>query len=51
MKKVSYTEHKTNEEVLNLVGKKRVLIETIIRRKKNWIGHVLRGEGDYRRKV
>ena len=45
MQKVSYTEHKTNEEVLNLVGEKRVLIETIIRRKKNWIGHVLRGEG------
>ena len=45
MEKISYTKHITNEEVLNRVSETRVLIETILRRKKNWIGHVLRGEG------
>ena len=45
IEKISYTEHITNEEVLNRVSETRVLIETILRRKKNWIGHVLRGEG------
>ena len=33
----------TNEEVLNKVGEKRSLINTITRRQKNWIGYVLRG--------
>ena len=42
---ISYTEHVTNEEVLNRVSETRVLIKMILRRKKNWIGHVLRGEG------
>ena len=46
IEKISYTEHITNEEVLNRVSEIRVLIETILRRKKNWIDHVLRGEGN-----
>jgi len=45
MEKVSYKDRKTNEEVLDIVGEKRSLIKTIVRRKKNWIGHILRGEG------
>src|SRR5579863_120853 len=45
MEKVSYKDRKTNEEVLDMVGEKRSLLETIVRRKKNWIGHILRGEG------
>ena len=44
MEKISWKDRKTNDEVLNLVGERRCLIETIMRRKKNWIGHVLRGE-------
>src|SRR5580698_10282718 len=42
MEKVSYKNRKTNEEVLDIVGEERSLIETIVRRKKNWIGHILR---------
>lgn len=43
--KVNWTEKKTNEEVLAMVGEERMLLTTIMRRKKNWMGHVLRGEG------
>ena len=42
---MSWTDKKTNEEVLRAVGEDRYLVERIIRRKKNWIGHVVRGEG------
>ena len=45
MAKVSWTEKKTNEELLRMTGQNRKLIETIVDRKKNWIGHVLRGDG------
>ena len=40
---IKWQDHITNEEVLNKVGEKRSLINTITRRQKNWIGHVLRG--------
>lgn len=43
--KVNWSDRKTNVEVLEMVGEERILIETIMRRKKNWMGHVLRGEG------
>ena len=42
MEKISYTEHKTNEEVLARVEERRLILETILNRKKKWIGHVLR---------
>ena len=42
---IKWTERITNETVLQRVGEKRELITTIIKRKKNWIGHVLRGGG------
>jgi hypothetical protein len=42
---VYWTETITYEEVLRRVGEKRTMAETIVRRKKNWIGHVMRGEG------
>ena len=45
MEKISWTEHRTNEDVLKMVGEKRTLVDAILRRKKNWIGHILRGEG------
>lgn len=35
---------RTNEKVLDMVDESRVLMEMIIRRQKNLIGHVLRGE-------
>src|ERR1043165_1859263 len=44
MEKVSWTEHVTNEEVLQRVEEKRSLITTLRERQKNWIGHILRGD-------
>src|SRR6218665_1564 len=44
MEKVSWTEHKTNEEILKTIGEERSLIRTIKSRQKKWIGHTLRGE-------
>ena len=45
MERISWTDKITNEEVLRRVGEKRIMVETIARRKKNWIGHIMRGEG------
>ena len=45
MERVSWEDKKTNEEVLCSVGEERSLIDTIRKRKKNWIEHVVRGEG------
>ena len=45
MERVSWKDRKKNEEVLDMVGAKRSIVETIVKRKKNWIGHILRGEG------
>ena len=45
MKRISWTDKITNEEVLRRVGEKRTIFETIVRRKKNWIGHIMRGDG------
>jgi hypothetical protein len=41
--KISWTEHKTNDDVLKIVQEERTMIDTIRRRQKNWIGHILRG--------
>ena len=45
MARVSWKDKKTNEEVLQMVGESRNLLQTILERKKNWIGLVLRGDG------
>ena len=45
MEKISYTERVTNEEVLRRVGEERQLLNLIRNRKKNWIEHILRGDG------
>src|SRR6476661_4218914 len=45
MGKVSWMDKRTNEKVLSSMNKKRSLIKTIWDRKKNWIGHVVRGAG------
>ena len=45
MAKISWMDKKTNEEVLRMVGQSRKLLEAILERKKNWMGHVLRGNG------
>ena len=38
-------DHISNKEMLKRVKERRSLIETIVRRKQNWIDHVLRGCG------
>src|SRR6218665_1563021 len=42
---------KTNEEVLQMVQEERSLMDVIWRRKKNWIGHILRGESLLRKDI
>src|SRR6218665_2198444 len=44
MEKISWIDMKTNEEVLQMVQEERSIMDVIWRRKKNWIGHILRGE-------
>ena len=43
MEGISWKDRVTNDEVLNRVNEVRILRETIRRRKKNWLGHILRG--------
>jgi hypothetical protein len=45
MERISWRDHVTNEAVLDTVGEKRCLVESIRNRKKGWIGHVVRGGG------
>ena len=45
MEGVSWQDKVTNEEVLSIVGEERAIIRTIMNRKKNWIGHILRTPG------
>ena len=45
MEKISWKDLKTSDEVLLLVGEERNLVKTIEKRKKNWIGHIVRGNG------
>src|SRR6476661_7270689 len=42
---VSWMDKRTNEEALSSMNEKRRLIKTLWDRKKNWIGHVVRGNG------
>ena len=42
--KVSWIDKKTNEEILAMVDESRELMNTIDKRERSWIGHVLRGE-------
>ena len=44
MEKVSWREHKTNEEILQKVGEERSLLKTIRERQRKWIGHIMRGD-------
>ena len=44
MEKVSWMDKKTNEQVLREVGEERRLLQSVEKRKRNWIGHVVRGE-------
>jgi replicative superfamily II helicase len=41
MEKISWTNHVRNEEVLQRVKEEKNILQTITRRKANWIGHIL----------
>ena len=41
-KKISWTDHARNEEVLLRVKEQRNILHEICKRKANWIGHILR---------
>jgi len=45
MLKISWKEKQTNENALQSVEQKRSLVDTISRRKKNLLGHIMRREG------
>ena len=42
MEKMKWSEKVTNEQVLDRIGEKRTLLINILRRKSNWISHILR---------
>ena len=42
MEKIKWLEKVTNEQVVECRGEKRTLLNNILRRKTNWIGHYLR---------
>ena len=45
MEKISWRDRVRNEEVLRRVGEHHTALATIWKRKMNWIGHIMRGEG------
>src|SRR2546425_1225815 len=45
LKKTSWRDKVHNDEVFVRVNEERCLIKTIRQRQKNWMGHVLRGDG------
>ena len=42
MDKIKWSEKVTNEQILDRMGEKRTVLNNILRRKVNWIGHILR---------
>ena len=42
MMKVLWTEHKTNEEILQMAETEREIMDTVRSRQKRWLGHILR---------
>ena len=45
MEKIPWVDKVTNVDVLKRVEEKRALLEEVLKRQKQWIGHVLRGDG------
>ena len=40
--KIKWSEKVTNEQMLDRIGEKRRLLNSILRRKANWFGHIVR---------
>jgi len=45
MERISWTEKITHEKVLRSIEEKLSMVETIVRRKKNGMEHIMRGTG------
>ena len=41
MNKIKWSEKVSNEQVLERIGEKRTLLNNILHRKANWIGHII----------
>ena len=41
MERIKWSEKVTNEQVLECIGEKRMLLNNILRKKANWIGEIL----------
>jgi len=44
MERISWVEHRNNEEIPKMVDEKRSLIGIIRSRQRNWLGHIMRGD-------
>jgi len=42
MEKIKWSEKVTNKQVLGHIGEKRTLLNNILCKKANWVGHILR---------
>ena len=50
MLRLSYTKHKTNEEVLDMLGTEKQLLSNIVKRKCQYCGHLVR-QNDLQRQL
>src|SRR3954467_1188998 len=44
MERIIWSEKKTNEQVLSPVREERHLLENVVKRKKTWVGDIVRGQ-------
>ena len=42
MEGIKWSDKVTTEEIIKRIGEKRTLLNNVLRRKANWIGHILR---------
>ena len=42
IEKIKWPEKVTNQAIVECIGEKRTLLNNIVRRKANWVGHILR---------
>ena len=45
MEKIKFSEKITSEQVLGRIGEKKALLNNVLRRKSNWIGHIINRNG------
>jgi hypothetical protein len=42
MEKIMWSDNVNNVDVIAIIGEKRMLLDKILRRKVNWVGHIVR---------